>query len=316
MRRFVRDVLLFAGLVCGAMGVLVVSCFAWVDEYARDSIGFELNHKIAAIEDRPSPKVIIVGGSGCSHGINSPMLERELHMPVVNTGISGSLGLAYQLQAVSPYVRDGDWVVVIPEYVNFSECLGDGSLLQTVCDVRPGDRKLLDATQWLHLIQYMPRLGLKKIGHVIVRIFATDNRPKVDHCYGGWVYNENGDMISAWQDTRNVGFSTAGAKLGREIPADFGRECLSWINKFRREYAHCRLIMMPPAMQDAAFDRDIVYIRAVEKVLAQNETPFLASPYRYRMANSECWDSVYHMNGPGVVRRTQMLAADLAALLE
>lgn len=310
MKRFVLTALAFSGVAFSLLGMLACVCFLVRDEWASDSIGMELNRKLARAESLRSPKLLLVGGSGCSHGINSTMLEEALRMPVVNTGVSAALGLAYQLTTVSPFVHDGDWVVILPEYPNFTDCLGDGSVLETVCDIRPSDRRLLDMAQWCRLVPHMPRLGIKKLGRLI-KSCVVSRKPKSDNTYDGWTYDERGDMISAWNDMRNLGFSSGGSKNVREIPADLGQECVSRIKAFAEKHPQAHVILVPPALQDAAFDRDLLYIRAVERVLGENGTPFVASAKRYRMDNADCWDSVYHLNGSGIQKRTKMLIEDL-----
>jgi len=165
MKRFIIHCSVFGCIVATTLALLAAFCLLFQDKTEQDSaLGVELNRKISYLKSLPSPKCIIVGGSGCSHGINSIMLGKELNLPIANTGIHAALGLAYQLQVVSPYVFDEDIVLVIPEYPNFTHCLGDATALTAACDIRPEDRKLLDSDQWLWLSQYMPKLGIRKIG--------------------------------------------------------------------------------------------------------------------------------------------------------
>ena len=89
------------------------------DTHVRDD-----NYLAAVLEkDRlirttPSPKMILVGGSNLAFGIDSKMLQDSLGIRVVNMGLYAKLGLRYMLAQVRPYIKTGDVVIVVPEYVS------------------------------------------------------------------------------------------------------------------------------------------------------------------------------------------------------
>ncbi len=75
--------------------------------------------KHEALETTAPPRIILVGGSNVAFGIDSEKMENELHLSVVNTGLHAGIGLPYMLNDVKPYLKEGDTIIIIPEYSQF-----------------------------------------------------------------------------------------------------------------------------------------------------------------------------------------------------
>jgi hypothetical protein len=68
------------------------------------------------LKDGRRDRIIFVGGSGLFDGLDSHMVEKRLHRPVVNMGLYAGFGVTSLLREISPYLRSGDTVVIVPEY--------------------------------------------------------------------------------------------------------------------------------------------------------------------------------------------------------
>ena len=69
------------------------------------------------LRNAASPRLILVGGSNLSLGINSQMLKDSLALNPINTGISVGIGLCYMLDNTLKHVRKNDIVVVHPNMI-------------------------------------------------------------------------------------------------------------------------------------------------------------------------------------------------------
>ena len=76
--------------------------------------GLEIKHKRAL--NLKSPKIILNGGSNLAFGINSAVIEKALCLPVCNLGIMAGLGMEYMIEQVKFYAKEGDIVILVPEY--------------------------------------------------------------------------------------------------------------------------------------------------------------------------------------------------------
>jgi hypothetical protein len=72
--------------------------------------------KRVMLDANPSPRVILVGGSNLMFGVDSALLQESLGVTVANMGVFGGLGLLAPLEVMLPHVREGDTVVLVPEY--------------------------------------------------------------------------------------------------------------------------------------------------------------------------------------------------------
>lgn len=296
-----------------------VAIFWFVDVTATDNMMGELIHKLDYLASLKSPKIVFIGGSGCSHGIDSEVVEGAFGIPVANMGLHAGMGLAYQLSSIDSYVFKGDYIVIIPEYSNFRSCLGGRELLMVISDILPSERTKLDRKQWCNLLQYMPEYGLNKMKRLLkntINFCFKKHITKTDKDYGIYKYNDRGDMIASRNDNHNLGFKPAGYQSSEGLLRGNENDCIRRINEFINAHSDATVVMLPAAFQDASFDNQISYIDAIEDALVDNGTPYIAKPLRYRIPNGECWDTPYHLNALGIKRRTDLLVEDLRKIIK
>jgi hypothetical protein len=79
------------------------------------------------IEKKDQPRVILLGGSGIFFGVDSPLLEKQLGLPVINGGTHAGIGLNATLNLFLPNIQKGDQIILITEYgmLNDSDGIGD-----------------------------------------------------------------------------------------------------------------------------------------------------------------------------------------------
>lgn len=97
--------------------------------------------KIAMAEQvKENRRLIITGGSGAHYTVNSELIEQGLGIPVINLGLDGPIGLDVILPSVIDRVRQGDIVLLIPEYLLLldEDGFGDRSGQFGVAIRRPG----------------------------------------------------------------------------------------------------------------------------------------------------------------------------------
>lgn len=80
--------------------------------------------KNTLIKETPSPRILLVGGSNLTFGIDSKTLSTVSGLPVVNTSLHAGVGLDVTLNNVKQYIREGDIILLVPEYEYFG--ISDG----------------------------------------------------------------------------------------------------------------------------------------------------------------------------------------------
>jgi len=109
-------------------------------------------------------RMIFVGGSNLSFGLNSQMIKEELNLNPINTGVHASIGIRYMLENTIQYVREGDIIILALEYSHFYHDYNSGSaeLLRTIFDVELSNIRLLNLQQIVGLIPHVPKYSLSK----------------------------------------------------------------------------------------------------------------------------------------------------------
>ncbi len=136
MSHFLRKVFWFL-LPCFAFVVVGL----WLPTTPRVSKSFLFAglQKDSLLQYTPSPRIIFIGGSNLSLGLNSQMVKDSLRLNPINTGLTFELGLKYMLENTLQYIQPNDIVVLIPEYSLYYSDYDDASemLLRMVLDANP-----------------------------------------------------------------------------------------------------------------------------------------------------------------------------------
>lgn len=118
---------------------IAVAGLAWSIGYIYNArYGGELSwlrmmyaQKMALADQVKGPtRLVTTGGSGAHYTVDAQLIEQELGIPVLNLGLDGPPGLDVLLSSISGKIRQGDIVLLIPEYLILldKEGLGDRSV--------------------------------------------------------------------------------------------------------------------------------------------------------------------------------------------
>jgi hypothetical protein len=272
---------------------------------ASTSLLFAKVEKNTLLKKVPLPRLILVGGSNLSFGINSQMLKDSLKLNPINTGIHASIGLKYMMNDVLDNIRAGDIVIIAPEYEQFYGNYADGGdeLLRIVVDVDRESLDTLDLKQWLNILPYFPRFSLSKL-KPSEYFFQQSSQIGV---YERRAFNKYGDVYIHW-NLPSSEFQPMG-KNYKNINQNIIKEMIDFREKVLKKGAI--LYITFPGFQYSSFENDQENIFEIEKGLIENGFVLLGTPERYKMPDNMMFDTPYHLNKEGVDLRTQKLIEDL-----
>ena len=303
MRRFLVKACLFVVLLGG---LLLSSCLFLYDPSAKLTMLGAQRSKLTQLDRLPGKRVIIIGGSGCGQGLLTSNLSVSLKRPVYNMGIHAGLGIIYQMSAVEQYIRQGDVVVLVPEYANFDGmgCFGEMELLMLVLDIIPEQKSLLTFTHWMHLLPVMPKYGADKIR----RCIFSRKRKDASHDYDAYGDREDLALPSA-----HLPFPAA----NRLSTKDFSIVAIDYIRHFKEVVSDkgAILLLFPPAYHQTSFLRRKSYIKRITEALDECGMPFSASPERYALSDELFYDTTYHLNYLGKQLRTKLMTEDICRVI-
>ncbi|HMI00877.1 MAG TPA: hypothetical protein VK541_00265 [Pedobacter sp.] len=254
------------------------------------------------------PRIIFIGGSNLSFGLNSQMIKDSLGLNPVNSAIHASLGLKYMLRNAVKYIKSGDIIVVSFEYHQFLGNMADGEieLLSMVSDVSPDTRPLLDAGQYFHLMKFLPKFLLSKTNPIIY-FSKTDT---IIDIYDRLAFNKYGDAVRHWSLSRRD-FNTV------TLNDDLNDEAFMALIEFKKEVEikKAKLLITFPCFQDLSFKKSIRKIKKIERRLKDDQFTLLGNPEKYEFPDSLFFDTTYHLTKEGAILRTKLLIDDLKEII-
>jgi hypothetical protein len=294
------------------------------------------HHRLAALSSKQ--KIIFVGGSNLAFGLDSQAVERAFGLPVVNMGVNGKLGLCYFLDCVRGHVGQGDLIVIVPEYRNFSfgPEMAD-ELHQYVAEVFPFDKGYPDPQQdWtfplidirfqiiaaqkelqLSLLRAVDRLALK---WAATALLEPPGKHEFLPCLRRKGFSKEGDVLAQFLPPA-VEEIPAKKKLIIEhieplSPAAEDR-AVGVINDFA-SFARARgaqaVYLFPPYYRPGSDESR--RLQALADRLRQRLTiPVPSNPEQSFFAFEDLYESNYHLNAESRERHTQQVITDLKPFL-
>ncbi|MBI3518183.1 MAG: hypothetical protein HY062_02340 [Bacteroidetes bacterium] len=292
--------------------VLVLSLFFIPDNITTYSILAALPDKHESLKKIHKRKIILLGGSNVSFGINSSKLEEAFHKPVINLGVHAGLGLEFIVNDSKPYIHKGDTIILMPEYEHFytENFYGEMELVSMIFDIEPASKQLINRIQWQHLFKYLPTYSAKKLKNYIPSLLHK-KEPAVD-IYHRYSFNPYGDAYIHW-DMPNQSYQPAPKNTGRE---KINPEVITFLKDFK-SYVHrqgAELFIFPPVIDRASFTNQKLIITKIAEELKKNDIAFVTEPETYEYDSTLFFNSYYHLNKTGVEKRTTQLINDLVRL--
>jgi hypothetical protein len=271
-----------------------------------------INDKDKRLSEIPGPRVLLIGGSNLTFGVDSVELQRQLGIPVLNQSLCSPIGLRFMLRHVGSKIHPGDIVVISPEYSHFGE-LQDGSTeLTEMLWTFPQGLKYLSMENASALVQSLTGIFQHKI--TFWQKFGI--RPNgEDSVYRRSGFNGHGDLISHLQIDDH-----------KKIANDFQCNFLSdspevWsptINILAQFNHHCKLhqaqvvLAYPPIPTSSCTAPVIKKIGGLSAVIREKAGISYLSDLKHSVyPNSEFFMTLYHLASKGRAERTRQLAQEL-----
>ena len=312
MRSFIYKISLLLFLVAG---ILLFSLFCIPDRVSGSSLLGALRDKHALLTRTSGPRLILVGGSNVSFGIDSRVLSAELQMPVVNMALHGGLGLKYTLDDCLPYVQEGDIVVLMPEYENYytSNFLGELELVSVLFDIDQDGIRHISPDQWHHLLPYLPTYSAKKLKNLVLAPFTKTAQSDQPTIYDRNSFNEYGDACLHWHLPNQNYQHCRKVSSSEQVNA----AVISYVANFKEQVAkkHATCILFPPAIDSTSFANMLPVIDKIDSSLPGTSLHFAGKPDRYSLPDSLFFNSYYHLNKRGVDLRTKLVLEDIRNFL-
>ena len=330
MRPFLLRLSCF-GLIQAAIAALVLS-FGRDESPATDNYMAALFDKHELLQDQSRPRIIVLGGSSVAFGLASPELAKRFDRPVVNLGLHAALGLEPLLRMAEKYVREGDVIVVAPEYALMSKTAqfhGTQEFREELLKVWPGAAGYwsVDAAPeplWVRAKRFGDEQGLAAFHDAFVRaadrlaMAARTTRHAADQSvYRRSGFNQYGDMAAHYGQPSAVPADERARIGGGGLPDS--PEIVQRLNAFAE---HCErrgadvYFAYAPLPREFYDQRRKPLARLHAHLTSHLRFPVLHEPQATAFSWDRFFDTSTHLTGDGARERTAVVADTLAAHLE
>lgn len=305
LRLFLGKAAFLAALVVG--GHLVVA-FWPIEPTGYLAAVADKQHRLRSLE---SPKLVFVGGSNLSFGVDSPTLERELGLPVANMGLGIYAGFRFMLDSVVDAIQPGDLVVVSPEYQFFYGLYDGDEELFDVLEAYPQGARFFRSPRQIYVLGRASLIFAKlKLKRLILGAVKDSN---LDCIYCRGAFNEYGDLTAQLDDPSTDISEMPLFRKGRRTTA-IDELAVDGLRSFAQavKARGGRVVVVYPPLPEKQFAENRPKLDAVDQRLRREpDLEVLIAPEQSTYPLNLFFDWVYHLNREGRERR----AADLAELL-
>ncbi len=246
----------------------------------------------------PSPRLIFVGGSNLTLGLDSKKISDSIHLPVVNMSLHAGLGVAFALNEVKEQLKKGDKVVLSIEYGLTQK--GDTKLYSQLMDLNPNAARYLDNT-------FNDQLRLMNINwqRCVSSLFldvAGNNPQNIYHRDG---FTKEGDMIGHL----SLPQPSSQTDRGKMVFKDY-KEVINAFNTFI-EVANqkgAEVYYTFPAYMSSEYQLNKAVIAQYQAQFQQElKCPIINTPESFVFPDTYYFDTAYHLNKEGRDKRTEIM---------
>jgi hypothetical protein len=274
---------------------------------SKKSFLFTQNTKINLLKNTKDSRIIFIGGSNVGYGLNSKLILDSFNLYPINMGITYNLSLKFILDITLQNIKNGDILVLLPEYLYFHKPLNYGTkeLLRMVVDVNKENTGVLSLPQWFNLLEFIPKYSLTKFK------FSEYSLKKENEFYSETACNKYGDFFKHWDQ------STIAYTDKFTIDGEYNPKVIEYIQEFDKKVRQkgCALIVSFPCIERETYQQDLPKIKVIEKELFSTDIRVIGTSLNYVFDKNQTFDTPYHLLRKGVDLRTKKLIEDLKPLL-
>ena len=192
MKKFILNILSFAIIVFLCLFVIAMMNYFIVGSQYSSLYQASVIDKINRLKSINEPKIILVGNSNLSFGIDSEMIEKAIGMPVVNLGLHGGLGNEFHENIAKENINNGDIVILChSRYNDEADKIEDPLLACITIDNHIELLKMFRLEDYFSILISYPNYIKKSI---FLWLTHKGNTLR-DGCYARDSFNKYGDIV-------------------------------------------------------------------------------------------------------------------------
>jgi hypothetical protein len=265
--------------------------------------------QLELIKNTPGPRIILVGGSNVSFGLDAEMMEQALDVPVINDGLHAGLGIV-PLRELQKYLRAGDVVIISLEYSMFSsESIMEGDLAFLSDWIEYSlDRIWFLSNPWKQAPSLFATMLQRKVNRKVNTYLFGGSLDEERSVFIGTKYNANGDFIGHLHEA---------SMARRKVPSgpypvwEMQEEIFVFLEQFHQMAREkgAEVYFEPPASRKTNCKNtgEAAMASFFETFENRSSIPVLTPLEELCLPDKYFFDTAYHLNAEGRLLRTERL---------
>ena len=308
MLRFIRKVFIFIVLFIVSGVLIAVFDYYVLGNQHLGNFQASILDKTARYNSLEGPKIVLLGNSNVAFGIDSAMLEAATGMPVVNMGLHGGLGSAFNENMVKlGELGKGDIVILSLHTYDDADDIEDSSLALITVEKHRELWKLIRPKDLYGVAKAYP--DYVKDCFVFKYSKEDDNTPEETTCYSRSAFNKYGDVERRLESDDNFTFYS-----GAVTVPGVGKKCTDRINRLN-EYVTGKgavlLIAGYPIGSGEYTPSSEEYDEFEQRLRNDLDCEVISHFTDYFIPYEFFYDTKYHLDENGVKIRTEQLIRDI-----
>nr|MBQ8252296.1 hypothetical protein [Lachnospiraceae bacterium] len=285
-------------------------CFGMVMPQYGGNYQASLLDKVERLKSLEGPRIVLVGNSNLVYGIDSAMIEEQLGMPVVNMGLHGGVGNAFNEQAAKLDVREGDIYVVCQTNYDDEDVIKNPVLAWITIENHFELYPMIRKEDWPEMIKAYPTY-LKKC----LTLWRTESgNQETDDSYRRSAFNEYGDNYYPRQggEPGTIDFSPVRIYHINESTANR----LNALNSYLGERGATMLVAAYPIANYEKAPKAEEYFEMGQELSDALDCPVISDFRDYMYDVAYFYDTHAHLTSDGARMRTQQLIEDIKGYMD
>ena len=312
MKKFLRKILIFGIIFCCAIPVFFLFGFLVVGNQYQETHLASIIDKVARLKSINEPKIILLGNSNLLFGIDSPMIESAVNMPVVNFAV-GAMRYGFLENTAKLNINSGD--IIIASYSSFfDDDKVDPAMEWPIIEYHFDLWKGIDEKDYFKMFLYYPGYWARSFAMWLTRQGNNNKGGELvgDNLYLRRAFNEMGEITVRPESNRKTPEEIF--HPGSTNVPKINDICINRLNKYNAYLKSKGATLLiaaypigygkftPPAEEFDKFQHELES-RLDCEVISNYRDYFI--PYKY------FYDTNLHLDNEGAKIRTQQLIKDI-----
>lgn len=310
MKKFIIKFLTFVFTITFICSSCILLHFYIIKNQNEQTYNAAIIDKVNRLKSINEPKIILIGNSNVAFGMDSALLEKEMHMPVVNLGLHGGLGNSFHEDMSKFNIRQGDIIVI--SHSNYANCANISSfdLAWITIELHQELWSIIRKDEYESMIKAYPNYFLKAF-----KSWIRNKGNKSDEGpYARKSFNVYGDVI--YKPVKLQVSEDFFIENRTNVP-EIDDICIERLNKFIK-YADAHGANVVIAAYPIEYGKYAKFTKndfmKFENELKERVNCEVISSYAdYFMPYNMFYNGVLHLNKIGAEHRTKLLINDLKA---